>query len=335
MMPEYLNNTQMSHPADRLYAGKWGVFTHYLYGIQNAPGNTANMGAGETDWNSCVNSLDIEAMAYSLSKARIGYYFITVMQGRKYMIAPNSTFDRITGNSPGEACSFRDVVEELYAALSKYGIDLYLYFTGDGPCRDYSEARRFGFVLPESGHAQIQRDFVLKWASVLAEYSLRYKDKVSGWWIDGCYREYSGYGYDDSLLKLLYDACKAGNPDSLVAMNNGVFPELRKNYMYEEFTCGEFNDFTYIPKTRFVDGAQAHILAPLGEPPKGAGYGDVWSKPGIKRTKEYMLEYIMSVNKTGGVVTIDAMLCRDGSFDEKQIELLKYIGRNLYRASSL
>jgi hypothetical protein len=33
--------------------------------------------------------------------------------------------------------------------------------------------------------------FVQKWASVLEEYTVRYGDKVSGWWIDGCYSQYA------------------------------------------------------------------------------------------------------------------------------------------------
>ena len=46
--------------ADRLYDKKWGVFTHYLAGIQNNPANPLNQGAGRTEWNECVNAFDRE-----------------------------------------------------------------------------------------------------------------------------------------------------------------------------------------------------------------------------------------------------------------------------------
>ena len=75
-------------------------------------------------------------MPRNLHEMGAGYYVITTMQGRKFMIAPNKTFDRIAGTKTGEACAARDLVQDLYQALSRYGIDLYLYFTGDGPYKD-------------------------------------------------------------------------------------------------------------------------------------------------------------------------------------------------------
>ncbi len=42
-----------------------------------------------------------------------GYYFITLMQGSKHMLAPNKTYDSIAGTKPGEACAVRDLPMEL------------------------------------------------------------------------------------------------------------------------------------------------------------------------------------------------------------------------------
>lgn len=55
---------------------------------------------------------------------------------------------------------------------------------------------------------------------MLQEYAVRYGTKVSGWWIDGCFRR--PYGFNESTLKPFHDAVRAGNPQALVAMNNGV-----------------------------------------------------------------------------------------------------------------
>lgn len=49
------------------------------------------------------------------------------------MIAPNAQYDVYTGYAPGEACATRDLVLDLYDALSPQGIKLMLYWTGDGP----------------------------------------------------------------------------------------------------------------------------------------------------------------------------------------------------------
>jgi hypothetical protein len=88
------------------------------------------------------------------------------------------------------------------------------------------------------------------------------------------------------------------------------------------------NDFTVVPESRFIDGVQTHILAPLGTSSDGSEWNG-WCKPGCKRSREYMLDYVRRVNDAGGVVTIDVALYRDGSFDPAQVEVLKYIGDHL------
>jgi hypothetical protein len=171
------------HITDRLAGRKWGVFTHYLAGIQNNPANPMNQGAGHTGWNDCVNAFDVGKLADSLRRCGAGFYFITLMQGGETMIAPNATFDEIAGTKPGEACAERDLVAEIYEALEPLGIDLYLYYTGDGPYAHPEIGRRFGFTEPRD--RGVTRDFVEKWAAVLEEYAVRYGDRVKGWWIDG------------------------------------------------------------------------------------------------------------------------------------------------------
>ena len=304
---------------ERLYQRKWGVFNHYLYG---APSQTDKSTAADPDWNRRVETVDVERIARTLHETGAGYYFITVMQGRKYMLAPNETYDRIAGTKPGEACARRDLILELALALKRYDIDLYLYYTGDGPHIDEEIGAKFGFVAPRTN---VSMEFVQNWSAVLKEYAVRYGDLVKGWWIDGCYE---WFGYDDARMQLYQDAAKAGHPAAVVAFNNGVKPELQKWFRDEEFVCGEFNDFVVIPKSRFIDGAQAHVLAPLGVSPDGSEWNG-WCKPGCKRDAAYMCDYVKRVNAAGGVVTIDIVIYADGSFDPEQIELLKQLGKEI------
>ena len=161
---------------DRFYGHKWGVFNHYLAVLQNDP-RCANSYGKQTDWDTLVNEFDVELVAKTLHEIGAKYYVITVMQGTKYMIAPNATFDKIAGTKPGEACSTRDLIADLYEALSGYGIDLFLYFTGDGPYKNHPEGDRFGFIGPQYGG--VTREFVEKWSSVLEDYAVRYGDKIN------------------------------------------------------------------------------------------------------------------------------------------------------------
>lgn len=309
---------------DRFYNKKWGVFTHFLYTIQNNP-ELPNSYGKQTSWDELVNEFDTEELAKNLHEMGAGYLIFTVMQGKRYMIAPNSAFDKIAETKPGEACSSRDLIEDLYQSLSKYDIDLFLYFTGDGPLRDPSIGEKFGLVEGKSWGA-ITKSFVDKWTSVLEEYAVRYGEKVKGWWIDGCYKEF--LGYTDELLEIYYNVCKKGNPSALVALNDGVAENgISVGYTKEDFTCGERNYFDFIPTQRFYGEAQAHILAPLGN--SDSGIGQTWGSFGCAYSKEFLAEYVEKVHNAGGVVSIDTGIYRDGKFCDAQKETLKYVGKKL------
>jgi hypothetical protein len=314
----------MTHKTDCLFEKKWGVFTHYLYSCQNNPLQAASMGSIETTWEECVNQLDVNLLASQLASIEAGYLFITLMQGSKHLCSPNKTFNAISGCKPGEACSTRDIPNELYEVLRVYGIDLYLYYTGDGPHTDPIVGSKFGLTFPITFDVwppidNIPLDFLNKWADVLREYSIHYGKKVKGWWIDGCY---TGFGYDEPRLKILANAARAGNPDSLVSLNMGVSECVMPYTPNNDFTCGEMNDFVDIPDARFLNGEQWHVLAPLGVDNNGG-----WCRPGVKRSGEYMRDYIKKVNERGGVVTIDVLLRRDGSIDPEQLETLRKINQ--------
>jgi hypothetical protein len=298
---------------------KWGVFFHYLHTVQNNPGfsEALNMGAGETAWDDCVNALDVELLAAQVASTNAGYVIFSVMQCTRQLCAPNATYDRITGYKPGEACSTRDLIADLIVALDRYGIPLFLYYTGDGPLADSQAGSAMGF---EGKGASVTETFVRNWAAVAREYSLRYGDKVKGWWVDGCYRS---LGYTDELHGCLAEGLRAGNPDALVAFNGGVMDRVSFYSSRDYYTCGEMNRFEDVPDDRFMNGVQWHILASLGAVPAGFAPYDAWARPGCQYTSGYMRSYIEKVNEKGGVVSIDAALFRDGHMDAEQLELLR------------
>lgn len=305
-----------------ILSGSFGIFNHFLYSEQNNPESITNKNGREINWNELVDSIDTEKIAYNVNSVGAKYYFLTLMQGRKYMCSPNETFDKIAGTKPGEACSYRDLPLDMHKALSKYGIKLFLYYTGDGPWKD-EEGKRFGFSAPRKN---ISEDFVQKWASVLEEYAVRYKDIVNGWWIDGCYADkIEGFGYTENMLDCYYKAVKKGNPDAAVAFNNGVKDRLIKYYKSEDFTAGEFNNFNVFPEDKFTDGALSHVLISLGKAPNPEKPWDGWAKPGLCTTKQKLEEYIRKVTEMGACVTIDIPLFSDSSFDKEQMDALSGI----------
>lgn len=299
---------------ERFVKRRWGIFNHFLY---STPGGTdgeySPPGDGEY-WCKLVESFDTDALAERVHKTGAGYYFITIMQGTRYLIAPNITFDKICGTKPGEACAKRDLINDLYESLAKYDIDLCLYYTGDGPWKDKICGSKMGFGNPRT---KVTEKFVKNWSSVLEEYAVRYGNKIKAWWIDGCYGEY--FGYTQEYMKYYYDAVKKGNPTALVTMNNGVFPEPVKWYENEDYTAGEFEALYKVPvNAPFIDGARIHILAPLGYSNKKEHFYAGWRQRGVQCNKEFLKNYIKTINSVGGFVTIDIFVDEIGQWDEEQ-----------------
>lgn len=309
----------MSHITDRIYEKKWGVSITYSEPRVRKDG---------VSWNDCVKNLDVKRLARELHEMGAGYLLWAVLHNSPHMNVPNATYDAIAGTRPGEICATRDTVLELYEELTKYDIDLYLYFPGNGPRVRGEVTERLGFryddaeLYDERGlprpdsenpvllEKRLNLGFVKKWSSVLGELSVRYGDKVKGYWLDNFLPR---LGFDQEFMRYYYDAAKSGNPDAIVAFNKGITPYLKRWYEKEEFTAGEFNEFEFIPSGRFTDGLQNHVFAPLGS---------TWGKDDARYDNEYMREYIKRVNEAGGVVTVNIKVNADGSLSEPQRKAL-------------
>lgn len=292
----------------------YGVFVHYLNEIQNS-GNTVQSLGRSTTWDECVREFDVERFADAMAEAGAGYVIFTTHQRTRFLIAPNATFDRITGYKPGEACATRDLIEDLYQALHKRNIPLMLYWTGNGPSSDAKANAAMGWQTP------IAQAWLLKWAAITEEYALRYGDKVAGWWVDGCYLKHGNLQYDGEKLGILARALKAGTPKRIIALNPGV--ELSAYSRHEDFTAGEQNRFHALPTQRWLDGEQWHVLSYLGADRGGNYLGAGWCEPGTRYSKQELAEYIFEANRVGGVISIDVLLYRDGGLDRSQLEVLK------------
>ena len=311
-----------------------GIFVHYLNGIQNActDSGRCNSGGKNTSWSECVAEFDTEAFARDAHATGARYVIVTMMQATQYLLAPNAAYDNFTGYKPGEACAKRDLVLDLSASLSKQGLKLLLYWTGDGPRADPQAANGTGWAWPMPDMKPAP-EFLRRWAAVLREYAVRYGERVSGWWIDGCH---AWRGYDETNLRGYHDAIRAGNPKALIALNNmpqNPIDQPARNWSnggevssWEDFTTGESNDFTDVPTSRWVTGTvvgadgtsrkvtvQWHALAFLGK---------TWAAPGVSITAAQLAAYTRKVQAVGGVISVDLQLFRNGSLNAEQVAML-------------
>ena len=343
-----------------------GIFTHYLPGLQNNFGYSSQ--GKNSSWSDCVKEFDVDAYAADVSSTGARYAVFTVMQSDAALIAPNVAFDTYTGFAPGTACSKRDLVLDLHTALAKRNLRLLLYWSCAGPMKNPQAWRGLGFhsschspmksgspcaattggKSPCSCNMTQQPVYLERWTDVLEEYSQRYGNKVSGWWIDGCYAPGEtalGYDFTEATLKPFHDAIRAGNPDALIALNNGVHHPIGQGTpqspdrvsQWADFTAGESHNLAEIPARRFVTdqkraaSAQWHTLSHLGwnwaragscncSVTTAANCSDPRCGP---YTAKAVGEYCSAVARVGGVVSIDVRLLRNGSLDAEQATLLR------------
>lgn len=248
---------------------RWGIFNHYIC----TPGRYEHFGGTDlSDWNKTVDSFDVEKLAYTLHELGAGYYFITLIHGSEYVLGPNEAYEKYLRVNKGELCSHSDLVNDLHTALTKYGIDLCLYFNCMSPF-NYCYGEKYRNTLGIKGELKGQFDvltindgetFIANWTEFLREYAERYRSKIKMWWLDSCYER---SGYTPELLAKYRDAIKTSNSSALIAYNKDMLhpsDRLVKYMEYEDFTCREKVGLDYFPKSGDVDGSLTHLLIPLG-----------------------------------------------------------------------
>ncbi len=317
--------------ADWLRDAGWGVFMHFLTGKDTTP----------EEWNAKVDGFRTGELAAQLASVGASYFFITVGQASGHYCAPNATYDGIAGVLPSK-CSRRDLVADLYDALTPHGIRLLVYMPSEGPSVQ-PEKGRFGweycYVKDENGKVVEPRrftgerlaDFQRRWESVIREWSLRWGKKVSGWWVDSCYAADAMYRFpDEPNFHSFAAALRAGNPDAVVAFNPGVKTPVIRWSDEDDYTAGEIMGALPVgdwrpdadkgprgnrfgPPPADVKGAQYHILTHLGQ---------YWGYGAPRFPDELVVGYTRFVNSHGGTVTWEVPHLDNGLIPDEYLRQL-------------
>ncbi len=298
---------------------RWGVMTHYLADWRaQVDGEKPSV----EHWNELVDHFDVEGLAKQLESVGAGYYLITIGQNSGYYLAPNATYDLLTGIQPSK-CSRRDLVGDLYEPLHKRGIKLMVYLPAGAPGGDPMAVK----ALDWQGGGRRNREFQLKWQQVIRDWSTRWGDKVAGWWFDGCYWPNAMYRFDETPnFASVAAAARAGNPNSVVAFNPGVVDRVLSVTPFEDYTAGEINELEKSLVRRAVDGkvdgARIHKLSYLGR---------TWGKgePRYKDLEQVVIPWSIKIVKAGGAITWDTPIQKNGLISQEFMEQLTAIGKAL------
>jgi hypothetical protein len=313
---------------------RWGVMNHYLADwLARGSGLPPNAPAPPMTverWNDLVDHFNVDGLAQQLQAVGAGYYQISIGQNSGYYLSPNATYDRLTGISPSK-CSRRDLVADLAAALSKRGIRLMVYLPAGAPNGDAAAKA----ALQWQNGAFRNREFQEKWQQVIREWSERWGKSVAGWWFDGCYWPNTMYRtVDGPNFSTFAAAARAGNPQSALAFNPGVFYRMFSLTPHEDFIAGEIDDPTRFTARRIdngkdggqQDGAQVHVLTFMGEK---------WGMGAPRFTAGQAVEFSRKVADAGGVITWDVPVQNSGLLAGPYLERLAAVGHALGRIASV
>jgi len=271
-------------------------------------------------WNDLIDNFDVEGLAKQLKSVGAGYYLITIGQNSGYYLSPNATYDRYVGIRPSK-CSQRDLVADLYEALHKRGIKLMVYLPSGAPVGDRVGVK----TLEWQKGPYCNLEFQLKWEQLIREWSIRWGSKVVGWWFDGCYWPNSMYrSPEPPNFASFAAAARAGNPESVVAFNPGVYNRLRSLTSYEDYLAGEINDPNAVDLRRAVDGkhdgVQVHVLSYLGRR---------WGMGSPRFSTEDVVRWSRERTRNGGIITWDVPIQSNGLISQPFIDQLTAVGKAL------
>lgn len=284
---------------------QWGVFMHYL-------AESADLPVGE--WNRRVDGFNVEGLANQLQAAGARYFFITLGQNSGHYLSPNRTYDEFVGIEPSK-CSKRDLVADLHRALAPRRIKLLVYLPAGAPDQDRAAMEKLEWKRGPFRNAAFQR----KWEKVIEEWSVRWGDKVAGWWFDGCYWPNAMYRSPEPPNYASFAAAaRKGNSDAIVAFNRGVVSPIHSETDQEDYTAGEIDDPTTVAFGDFWrDGAQPHMLSYLGKQ---------WSAGPPRFSPEQAAAITAKLVSEGGVVTWDTPHEPDGLIPAEFLSRLRAIG---------
>ena len=153
----------------------------------------------------------------------------------------------------------------------------------------------------------------------------------SGYWFDCFYQ--AKEKYPDFSFRDFFKACKAGNPNRIIALNSWIYPNVSE---WQEFWAGETANPVELPVNGTIQtgpgqGLRYHSLL-IMEP--------YWVQQKVEMTKpqfdaQKLGDYISQCMKNGGAVTINLGIYQDGSVDPRAADVLKEVRQRIRNESRL
>jgi len=332
------------HRAAWMAEGTYGVMTHYLIA---PPGSSAEERTAA--FNGTVAAFDLDFFLRQFEDSRADWLIFTIGQNTGYYCGPNAFLDRV---APGHT-SERNLVLELAERVQKLGKRFIAYLPAEVAGQSDEIKRAFGWdESDQSAFLRNYLEFVRAYATVLGR-------TCDGWWFDGCYDPIhkGAWNWQDWS-----DAARLGNPDAVIAFNDGAFCVGREKPVspLQDYHAGEVHmleesrirfDFMtpakdvyrnedgylrvrgkapvyYMPTSQFVDGVQWHALVPIDSSFMAPVIPDQHYEDGA------LLKFLMDCKAVRGAVTLNVPIdTSNGHIPAATAAQIKRLGEALVQES--
>ena len=312
--------------------------THYLVAPK---GNS--LAEKIADLNRIIDAFDVEAYVKQIDEAQADWVIFTLCQGTGFLSSHCEYLDRL---EPGYTPR-RNLIPEIGRKLHERGKSLIIYLPGAHTEADPNVKRLLG--RGGDGYADRHNAFV-------RDYSQKMGRFCDGWWFDSCSRQ------DNTAWGKEMAACRAGNPDSVVAFSGAEFcasgGNLNPICPIEDYHAGEIHlledgrirtDFIwppgegivisadgklrkagkaaqyYLPDSQFIGNVQWHGLLPI----------DLTFNPAVPNqychyTDKELFQFVDRVKSVGGAVTINVPIdTTNGHIPQDSHAQLVRLGRHI------
>ena len=318
--------------------GGFGLMTHYVI---TPKGSTPQ--ERTADLNRIVDCFDLGTYMRQFDESGADWLIFTLGQGTGFLSSHNEDIDRLEGGFTPR----RDLITEIGEQLHRRGKKLIVYFPGAHTAADPTVKRLLG--LGTEGYADRHNDFI-------RHYSLKLGRLCDGWWFDSCGVQ------DEPAWQKEIAACRAGNPESVIAFSGAEFcasgGRIKPICPIEDYHAGEIHlleggkirtDFIYppgdgvivtedgklrkkgqearfyLPDSQFIDNVQWHCLLPI----------DLTFNPAVPNqychyTDKELFGFVDRVKSVGGAITINVPIEIDtGQIPQATLAQVVRLGRHL------
>jgi Alpha-L-fucosidase len=263
-----------------------------------------------------VRDFPVESFIKMVRDTGAGHVLFTLNHAVPHCPAPIQSWEKY---HPGMTTQ-RDLIGELADGLNQAGLRFLLYINsptfakiteGPGPFSANVDAKRY---------VDMHRE-------ILDEIGHRYARKLDGYWFDSWYQAFQRY--PDIRQDLVFQACKAGNPDRITAFNFWILPCVTP---WQEYWAGEIGSPGLPPASRFIErgagaGLQSHFLLFLDAP-------WVHSKPETEMEEPHFSadrlgDYIQECKNRQAVVTVNLGIYQDGTIGPQAAECMAQVRRKI------